>query len=153
MTLLNHLTPEAVSVDLKAPSRDGVLSEMVELLRNGGRLPDAAAALEAVRHRELQGSTGCGSGVAVPHARVAGLKQPMVAVGISRKGVDFAAVDGQPVNIFFLVLGPQNAPESFLKLLSQIARLVRVPEVRGRLSSCGSATEVIELIRDESAPI
>jgi len=135
------LEPAAISLDLRARTKPEVLRELVSLAASAGLVPDPAAALQAVETRESQGSTGVGSGVAVPHARVSGLSGTVVAVGLSKEGVDFGGPDRVPVRIFFLLLGPQNAPEIYLKTLSQVARLIKDAE----------PTAAIDLIRSQAA--
>lgn len=148
--LADLIVPAAVSVDLKASAKAEVLEELVGLLDAAGPLPDRAAALEAVLARERLGSTGCGSGVAVPHARIGGGGGAAVAVGLSRAGVDFGAVDHQPVRIFFLVLGPKDVPETTLKLLSQIARIIKQDEFRAALLAAQDSAAAAELLRGAS---
>ena len=147
-TLAQLLVPGAVAVPLKASSKDAALEELCNLLAFTGMVPDAAAALWAVSAREQIASTGCGLGVALPHARLQGLDKAVLAVGLSKPGIDFGAVDGRPVHIFFLIVGPHNNPEAYLRLLSQIAQLLKEQEFRNALLSCETAHAVIGLLRD-----
>ena len=145
--LVELLVPEAIRVNLLATSKEGVLGELCGLLFSADLVRDQAAVLQAVLAREQAGSTGCGSGVAVPHARISGIDRTVLALGLSKSGIEFGALDSLPVNIFFLMVGPQKAPEIYLKLLSQIAQLIKEDEFRGALLSCESTAEVIELFR------
>ncbi|MBI5238910.1 MAG: PTS sugar transporter subunit IIA [Elusimicrobia bacterium] len=148
--LAELLVPAAVACDLKASDKDGVLAELCGLAAFAGLVKESGAPLQAVRQREAQGSTGCGSGVAVPHARLAGLDRTAVAVGLSRAGVEFGSVDREPVHIFFLLLGPAGSPEAYLKALSQVARLVKETDFRKALRACASPAEVVALIRSHA---
>lgn len=147
VSLSELLDPAAVSVDLQGADKGAVLAELCALLEKAGLAGDRAAALEAVNAREAQGSTGCGSGVAVPHARLAGLSRTAMALGISKRGIAFGGVDNEPVRIFFLLLGPQNDPEHYLKTLSQIAKLIKERDFRDALLACPDPAAVVELIR------
>ena len=149
--LADFILASAVSVDLRGATKTAVLEELVGLLAEAGVVADRAAALEAVLARERLGSTGCGSGVAVPHARLPGLDRPIVAVGLSRAGVDFGAVDGQPVRIFFLILGPQGAPEAYLNILSQIAKLLKEDDFRASLLSAPDPAAAADILRSSAA--
>ncbi len=141
------LVPAAIEVDLKAISKDDVLRCLSKKLWEAGLVRDEAAVLQAVLAREQTASTGCGSGVAIPHARVQGVSRIVLAVGLAKSGVEFGAVDNQPAKIFFLVIGPQSNPEAYLRLLSQIAQLVKEKEFRDALLSCPNAAAVIDLFR------
>ncbi len=141
------LIPEAIDIHLLATSKEGVLKELCKLLFNTKLVKDEEVVLQAVMAREQAGSTGCGCGVAVPHARLAGVERCALALGISKTGVEFGAVDGTPVKIFFFIVGPQKAPETYLRLLSQIAQLIKEEEFRAALLDCASPSEVIELFR------
>ena len=141
------LVPAAIDVDLKAASKEDVLRCLCRRLWEAGLVRDEAAVLAAVLAREQAGSTGCGSGVAIPHARVTEVSRIVLAAGLMRSGIEFGSIDGQPAKIFFLVIGPQHSPEAYLRLLSQIAQLVREKEFRDALLSCPDAAAVIELLR------
>lgn len=147
-TLAQLLVPGAVAVPLQASSKEGALEELCNLLAFTGLVRDASAALSAVHTREKIASTGCGMGVALPHARLQGLEKAVLAVGLSKIGIDFGSVDGRPVHIFFLIVGPHNNPEAYLRLLSQVAQLLKEHEFRHALLACENARSVIELLRD-----
>ena len=145
--LAKLVVPEAVAVHLQASSKNGVLEELCNLLGKAGLVRDAQTVLQAVLIREKAGSTGCGLGVAVPHARLQGPDHTVMAIGLSKSGIDFGAIDGQPVKVFFLIVGPQNNPEAYLRLLSQVAQLIKDQEFRNALLDCESASSVMDLLR------
>src|SRR5262245_41259416 len=101
MKLLDFVVREAVLVDLQATSKEKAIREIVESLHQAGRLtaPDVDSVSHAIMNREELGSTGIGQGVAVPHTRHPKVDRLIGTVAISRKGVDFAALDGEPVDI------------------------------------------------------
>ena len=145
--LMELLVLQAINIRLHANSKEGVVRELCGLLFSAGFVTDPAAVLSAVLAREEAGSTGCGCGVAVPHARMQNLDRTVLALGISPSGIAFGAADNLPVKIFFLLVGPQKAPEEYLKLLSQIVQLIKEEEFRNALLACESTQEVIELFR------
>lgn len=99
--------------------------------------------------REALASTGVGSGVAIPHGRLAGLDRMEAALAIHTRGVPFDAVDGRPAHIFVAVLAPERRPSEHLKALARISRLLRDEQVRQRLLDVTAAPEAVSLIEAE----
>ena len=146
------LTPERVRVPLEARTKDAVLEELVGVLRDTGAVGSADDVLQAVRQREEVLSTGIGSGVAIPHGKAEGVPDLAMAAGVSPEPVDFDALDGQPVTLFFLLVGPESAAGAHVKALSRISRLVRRDAFRERLSAARSADEFLAVLAEaESA--
>ncbi|MBV8200545.1 MAG: PTS sugar transporter subunit IIA [Acidobacteria bacterium] len=117
--------PELIFSDLPATDARGVLRELSERVAATGLVRDASALDRALVEREQLGSTGIGRGVAIPHCKLKGLEQGILAVGIARPPVDFGAPDGDPVAVFFLVLSPDDSPAEHLQTLARISRWVR----------------------------
>lgn len=132
LLLTDLLTPDRIRVPLAAETKPGVLRELTELLADRAGVP-AGPLLSAVLDREQVLSTGIGHGIAIPHAKVATVTDLMLVCGSSPKGVDFDALDGAPVRLFFLLVGPESAAGQHVKALSRIARLVRRESVREAL--------------------
>jgi Kef-type K+ transport system membrane component KefB len=131
--------------DLASVSSTQAIEKLVEAL--GGRLGNLAPpSLRAVLEREATASTGLGDGVAVPHAVVPGLSRPMMALGFSREGVDFNAVDGTPAQLVFLLLMPPRAHDQEVRILAAIASAALDPAARDRLLEARSEAEVIALL-------
>ena len=124
LRLQDILSPRLFLRDLNAVSRRGVIHEMTVKACEVGGL-DAEEIEKAVWSREEVLSTGIGNGVALPHARIDGLKELLVLVGISMAGIDFDAPDGKPAKVIFLILSPLNDPSAQLDITSEIARLFR----------------------------
>jgi mannitol/fructose-specific phosphotransferase system IIA component (Ntr-type) len=124
MKLLDFVVQDAIIVDLNATGKEDAIREMVAGLRDAGALApgDFESVVRAILGREELGSTGIGLGVAVPHTRHPTLSRLIGAVALSRHGVDFAALDGEPVDIFFLLVSPQNQPGDHLRALENISR-------------------------------
>jgi PTS system nitrogen regulatory IIA component len=117
--------PELIFSDLPVTDCRGVLRELAERVAATGLVKDAAALYRALLEREQLGSTGIGSGVAIPHCKLKGLDEGVLAVGIARPPVAFDAPDGKPVGVFFLVLSPDGSPAEHLQTLARISRWVR----------------------------
>jgi fructose-specific phosphotransferase system IIA component len=142
------LTPARVRVALEARTKDGVIEELVGVLRDTGAVDDAEGVLRAVRQREEVLSTGVGSGVAIPHGKSDGVAELAMAAGVAVPPIDFDALDGQPVSLFFLLVGPESAAGPHVKTLSRIARLVRRDDFRERLARVASAEEFLAVLAE-----
>ncbi len=123
MTSLFSILPESVSV-IRAESKHEILRRLAEIFAASYEL-DPADVLDRLEERENLGSTGFGRGVAIPHARVPGIKRPVAAMLKLEEPVDFAAADGLPVELVFGLLSPENAGVTHLHALAAISRLVR----------------------------
>lgn len=149
MKISEFLLPAAVTSDLESSGKLDVLSELGKLLAGvcpAGNEQDIVAALV---ERERLATTGIGDGVAIPHAKTDKLTEIRGALGISRTGIPFDAVDGKPVHIFIALLAPQGVASDHLKALARISKLVREPDFRDRLLSTKSAAELFDVIVSE----
>ena len=122
MKLSEFIVPEAIVPALQAKERDGALRELVAALADAGALPQDAIdeVLGAIVKREQNGSTGFGKGVAVPHVKHAKVKKMAGTIGRSEAGIDFAALDHQPVYTVVLLLSPENQPQQHLQAMNII---------------------------------
>jgi PTS system nitrogen regulatory IIA component len=135
--------PELIFPDLPAQDRDSVLRALAGRIAGLGLVRDAEGLFQKLREREQLGSTGVGAGVAIPHTKLPGLEEEIVAIAMVPEGVGFGAADGQPVRLLFLVLSPSSAPAAHLQVLAAISRWLRVP---------GKAEHLVEL-RDPAAVV
>ena len=151
MKITDLLSQDAVSTDLKSKSKEELLSELAELLVVSGDVKknEKGEILKRLKEREVLGSTGIGKGVAIPHAKCPKVKKMTAAFGISKPGVDFKSLDGEPTYIFFLLIAPGETPGPHLKALAKISRLLDDKFVRDRLRSASGAQEVYKIIKDE----
>ncbi len=119
-----------------------------EAFTNAGRLAnnDVESIIRAILGREELGSTGIGMGVAVPHTRHPTLQRLVGTVALSRRGVDFAALDGEPVDIFFLLVSPQNQPGDHLRALENISRHLKDERFVSSLRQARSQEKIIEVL-------
>lgn len=132
MLLTELLTPDRIRVPLAAADKAGVLRELTELLATRAGA-EAGPILSAVMEREQVLSTGIGHGIAIPHAKSPLVSDLAMVSGSSTVGVPFDALDGDPVRLFFLLVGPESAAGLHVKALSRVARLVRRESVRDAL--------------------
>lgn len=147
MLLTELLTPERVVVPLTSRDKSGVIAELARHLINcsGGDYQDV---LRAVEEREAVVSTGIGFGVAIPHARSSAVQELTLVCGVSPEPVPFDSIDGEPVRLFFLIVGPESSAGQHVKVLSRIARLVRRENVRERLSEARTPNEFYQTLLD-----
>jgi PTS system nitrogen regulatory IIA component len=151
MNIIELLDKNLITADLKAENKEGVLSELVDLLVSAGAVKksDKSDILSRLNDREILGSTGIGKGVAIPHAKCPKLKKMTAAFGISKNGLDFRSLDGEATHIFFILLAPGDTPGPHLKALARISRLLDDKFVRERLRLAGSGQEIFQIIKDE----
>jgi len=144
------LSAERVRIPLVSRTKPDLLRELVELATGG----DAAlhdAVLTAVQERERVLSTGIGDGVAIPHGRSARIPELVVAAGAVRDPLEFDALDGAPVRLFFLLIGPEHDASAHIRALSRLARLLRAAPLRTALGAAATGDEFIRAIRDAEA--
>jgi mannitol/fructose-specific phosphotransferase system IIA component (Ntr-type) len=149
--LTELLAADRIRVPLAAQTKEAVLEELVGVLHASGAVADADAVLRAVRQREAQLSTGIGGGVGIPHGKAEGVEGLTMAAGVSARPLDFEALDGQPVRLFFLLVGPESAAGAHVKALSRISRLVRGEALRRRLLDAASAEEFMAVVAEAEA--
>jgi mannitol/fructose-specific phosphotransferase system IIA component (Ntr-type) len=150
MKLLDFVVREAIVVDLQALGKEEAIREMVGSLHRAGRLADndTESVIRAILSREELGSTGIGQGVAVPHTRHPTLQKLIGTVALSRRGVDFAALDGEPVDIFFLLVSPQNQPGDHLRALENISRHLKDERFVNFLRQAQTRENVVEVLEE-----
>jgi mannitol/fructose-specific phosphotransferase system IIA component (Ntr-type) len=150
MLLTELLTPDRVLVPLSARDKTGIIAELTRHLTDcsGGDYSDV---LGAVQEREAGWSTGVGFGVAIPHARSSAVGELTLVCGVSAEPVPYDSIDGEPVRLFFLIVGPEASAGQHVKVLSRIARLVRREELRHRLCQARTAGEFYEALLDEES--
>ena len=148
MNLSDLLSEEVVLTQLALTGRDEVIERLVDAVVESGALrPEhRAAASGAVHRREASQTTGLGGGVAIPHGVCEHVDEVVAALGIVPGGVDFAALDGAPVQIVVLLLVPPNRFQAHIRTLAGIARLLNDSRFRQRLIEADSPTAIMELI-------
>ena len=149
MNLTDILAPNVIKIPLESIEKNAVIEEMVDILYQAQKTDKRDDVLQAVQQRERVMSTGMGDGVAIPHAKSDGVEKLAAAFGITKQGVDFQAIDGKPVRIVFLLVGPNDQAGPHLKALSRISRLMHRKEFRQRLTKAQNAEQVLSAIEKE----
>ena len=149
MELADFLTKEQVVTDLKASDRWEAIEELIGLLVDSGQIkPDHREAIVSiVKKRETSMSTGIGFGIGIPHASTDLIDDVTGAFGRSRDGVNFDALDNQPVNLVMLFLVPQGQFQKHLHTLAKIAKMLHKKEFRKSLEDAEDAAEMYQIIR------
>ena len=127
MRMSDFVVRDAIVPGLAAANKEGVIREMVEALRGAGQFKgaDPEDIVRAVLRRELLGSTGIGRAVAIPHTKHASVKKLVGTVALSKGGVSFDSLDGEPVHVFVLLISPQDRPGDHLRALENVSRSLR----------------------------
>ena len=149
MRLEQILKKEYLNSNLQAKNKTEALAELSELVMKGSLKLDKRQVYDVLLQREKLGSTGIGDGVAIPHGKISNLEEVIVAFGRSRKGVAFDAIDGKPVNIFFLLLAPENSTSQHLKILANICRMLKAANFRKKLLDAESNDDLYRIIIEE----
>lgn len=151
MPQLDFLSPEAISPSLKASSKKQALHDIaVKASRLVGR--DEREIFDTLLQRERLGSTGIGEGIAIPHGKLPKLDRLFGLFARLEKPIDFEALDGEPVDMMFLLLAPEDAGADHLKALARVARMLREPGIHDRIRAARDANALYAVLTQESAP-
>jgi mannitol/fructose-specific phosphotransferase system IIA component (Ntr-type) len=146
--LIELLAPERVRVPLRSRAKEDLLRELVELAAGAHGHEVVEALLRSVREREAVLSTGIGDGVAIPHGRTPRLESLVLAAGVCEVPVEFGALDARPVQLCFLLAGPESAAGAHVRTLGRISRLLNRTGLRDALRRARSADEFLALVRE-----
>ena len=149
MQILDFLTADAIKMTLESKTKKDAIKELVELLVKSGKVKDKKKMIQTLMEREELGSTGIGQGIAIPHGKSDTVSDLAAAFGLSADGISFDSLDGEPVNIFFLLVAPEGAAGAHLKALARISSLLKDKYFRKSLLSAKSPDEVIKIIQEE----
>jgi mannitol/fructose-specific phosphotransferase system IIA component (Ntr-type) len=154
MDLLSYTRPELILYPLPDDDRQTVLRAFAQRLQEQGVVADAERLLAKLIDRENLGSTGIGSGVAIPHCKLSNLEAPVLAIGLSRKpGVAFGAVDDRPVRLFFVLVSPEDNPAAHLQVLAAVSRWIKNQAPLERLLSCKRPESLYALLQEFAEPV
>lgn len=147
MFLYELFTPEFIQVDLQAEDKEEAFEEMVDRFCQVTKSDAREEILAALREREMKMSTGIQKGIAIPHGRTNAVDRVYGMLAISRKGVDYEALDGNPVHLLFLVLGPSGDSEKHLQVLQRMAELLANPQFFTDLAAQKDAQSVYGILK------
>src|SRR5271154_1250419 len=148
MKLNEFMIADAIQPELSATDRDGVIRELVTALSRAGGLPESSVdeIVSALIKREQNGSTGFGKGVAVPHAKHPMVRKMVGTLGRSAQGIDFAALDHQPVYSVVLLLSPENQPQQHLQAMNIVFNNLQKDTFRRFLRQSATREGIVELL-------
>jgi fructose-specific phosphotransferase system IIA component len=149
MKLVDVLKPAYIKIPLTSQNKEGVIRELINMLFEKKAIADKDTVFQAAMDREKIMTTGVGRQVAIPHCKVKDGKGFSIAFGISESGIDFDAIDNQPVKIIFLLVGPEDNPGMHIRLLSRISRLISKEALRDKLLQVNEADEAYQLLKTE----
>jgi mannitol/fructose-specific phosphotransferase system IIA component (Ntr-type) len=150
MRISDFVVRDAIVPELKAANKEGVIREMVESLRAAGQFKsgDPEDVIRAILKRELLGSTGIGRGVAIPHTKHTSAERLVGTVAVSRGGVSFESLDGEPVYVFVLLVSPQDRPGDHLRALENVSRRLRDDGFVRSLRNAKTREQIWALLED-----
>lgn len=148
MRMSDFVVREAIIPELPATNKEGVIRAMVESLRAAGQFrgADVEDIIRAILKREFLGSTGIGRGVAIPHTKHNSVERLIGTVALSRAGIAFDSLDGEPVYVFVLLISPQDRPGDHLRALENVSRSLRDDNFVRALRAATTREEIIALL-------
>ncbi|MCX7982681.1 MAG: PTS sugar transporter subunit IIA [Syntrophales bacterium] len=146
MKIAEMMDPGCIVDNLEAKTKKDVLEELVKAALCDSAVEDLEKVVKVLLDRENLGSTGIGDGTAIPHGKVSIINSMRIAFGRSLQGVEFNALDGKPVYLFFLLLAPESSQSIHLRVLAKISRMARDADFRSRLMGAKNSREIYEII-------
>jgi len=153
MKISEFLCNKAVTADLESTTKKDVITELIDLLVKAGAVDKKLRSklIETLLAREALGSTAIGQGIAIPHGKCENVGKLTAALGISKKGVDFDSLDGEPAYIFFLLVAPADSAGPHLKALARISRLLKDKYFRDNLKTAKDEKAILTLLTQEDS--
>lgn len=152
MNIQDLLAPEVMILDLQATTKRAALKEIIASLYNAGKIRDEQEFLEGILAREAQTTTGLGEGIAMPHSKNAAVITPTIAFARSGKGVDYDSLDGQPVELFFMIAVPTDANDTHLQALANLSRYLLQDGFMAKLKTAPTSQAVWDLFAGDEVP-
>ena len=143
MKIQDVLNKNVMLFDLQATDKEGVINEMVQSLLDNGVVTDFETFKAGIMNREAQTSTGLGDGIAMPHSKNEAVKEATVLFAKSNKGVDYASLDGQPTDLFFMIAAPEGANDTHLAALAELSKYLMKPGFADKLRKASTPDQVI----------
>jgi PTS system nitrogen regulatory IIA component len=147
MKILDFLSPERIIPNMDSRDKKGVIDELARAVAET-TAADTAEIARVLLEREQLGSTGIGDGIAIPHGRLSSIDSIVMGFGSSKQGIEYDAIDDNPVFIFFLLLTPENSTGGHLRVLAQISKLLKNKQFKTNLSNAESTEEILEIIQE-----
>ncbi len=155
MKIIEFLCKDALASDLKATTKTDVITEMVQALIEAGAIEKKYKnkVIDILMAREALGSTAIGQGIAIPHGKSDCTDKLVATLAISKKGINFDSLDGEPAHIFFLLVAPIDSAGPHLKALARVSRLLKDKFFRDSLKNTKTTKEMLELISREDVRV
>jgi len=148
LLLSNLIKEELIILNLSSRERMGAIKEMIDRLKEAGKIASGIDFLNIIAEREQLKTTGIGDGVAIPHARTNAVGDLVIAFGRSREGIDFKSIDGQPVHLIFMLASPAYDASRYLNALARICTLLRQKSFRESLIEAENVRNIMEAIKE-----
>lgn len=151
MKISDILKVEKIIVDFKGTSKIEILNEMIDSFKEDPRIKDIENVRTVVLEREKIMSTGVGNGFAIPHGKTNMVSEMVAGFGLLKTPIEFEALDNQPVNLIFLLIGQADSVGQHLKMLSRVSRIMNQENIRTELANANSAEEILQIFEEEDA--
>ncbi|MDD4099031.1 MAG: PTS sugar transporter subunit IIA [Lentisphaeria bacterium] len=149
MRISEILSPSLVKLDVQAQDKEELFEEMVQLFVNDGLITDRESAVTALLEREAKMSTGISRWLGLPHGKLVEARNILIALGVSKKGIDYDALDGEPVYVIITIFAEIGNPGPHIQALAEISRLFAIPEVITKIRQARTPQQVIDIIKNE----
>jgi PTS system fructose-specific IIC component len=151
MKICDLLSLPTIKLDLKAKKKEEAIDELVDLLYKAGKVTSREEFKEAIVARESISSTALEEGIAIPHAKTAAVKEPALAFGLSKEGLDYESLDGEPSTLFFMIAAPEKASDEHIETLSTLTTMLLDDDFREELLNTTSAQQVLDIINQRES--
>ncbi|MDY5276528.1 MAG: PTS sugar transporter subunit IIA, partial [Erysipelotrichaceae bacterium] len=148
MKITDLLSKESVLLNADVNDKEACLVKLVDLMDASGKISDRESYLNAVHEREKEGTTGVGNGIAIPHGRCKGVKEPGLAAMTIPSGVEYKALDSKPVDLAFLIAAPEGSGSMHLEILSKLATMLMDENFVADLKKAKTVEEFLKVIDD-----
>jgi len=149
MNILEILKLDKILVELTGTTKEDVLNEMINSFNGDPRVLDIETVRNVVLEREKVMTTGVGNGFAIPHGKTDMVSEMVAAFGVLKNPIEFDALDGNPVNLIFLIVGTENSVSQHIKMLSRISRIMNQENIREKLANTFSREEIMQIFRTQ----
>ncbi len=150
MRLSNLIRKDLIVKEVKAKSRDEIIKEVVEFLKKKDLIGNEKELIHKLIERENQATTAVADGIAIPHCKSKNLEEPIIAIAVSKEGVDFNSTNKKPTYVFFFLITPENQPTRHLQILALIAHLAKKGlSIAKRIIKARNEQEILEIIKEE----
>ena len=149
MKVFELLEENFILTDFKSDDKKDIINELIDLHKEDKNVNDLEKVRTAIHEREKEMSTGIGKGFAIPHGKTNAVKDVIVSFGKTTRGIDYEALDGNPVHLVFLLVGKVDLVSKYIKLLSRISRVMNKDKFREKLLSAKTKDEIINIFQEE----